>query len=127
MTASDGDTAVSHQKAAANRRDAVQASVSVQIERLDADLDAHLRLVEVGDPRARGAALAAAHLVLVLASRPVVLEADCHLRRSALDAALPALARAGQGHLVELRGPPCHGPSPGGAGIAKAFSIEHTV
>ena len=102
MTASDGDTAVSHEKAAAYRRAAAQVPVSVQIERLDADLDAHLRLVEVGDPRARGAALAAAHMVLVLASRPVVVEADCHLRRSALDAALPALARAGLGHLAKL-------------------------
>ena len=102
MTASDGDTAVSHEKAAAYRRDAVQALVSVQIERLDADLDAHLRLVEVDDLRARGAALAAAHAALVLASRTVAAEADRHLRRTALDTALPVLVRAGLGHLVEL-------------------------
>lgn len=102
MTASDGDIAVLHEKAAAYRRDAVQALVRVQIERLGADLDAYLRLVEVDDLRARGAALAAAHAALVLASRTVAAEADRHLRRTALDTALPVLVQAGLGHLVEL-------------------------
>ena len=105
MTASDTDldTVASREKAATRyRRDAVQASVRVQVERLKADLRAHLRLSDIGDPRARGAALAAAHATLVLASSAVVAETDRHLRRAALDAALPFLVQAGQGHLVGL-------------------------
>ena len=102
MTVWDGDTAVSREKAAAYRRDALQVSVKVQVERLAADLRAHLHLTEVDDPRARGAALAAAYAALVLASRTVAMKADRHLRRTALDTALPVLVRAGLDHLVEL-------------------------
>ena len=100
MTAfdSEGDAAVSHEKAATYRRAAAQVSVRTQVERLDADL----RLHEAADPLARGAALAAAHTTLELATSAVVTEADRHLRRATLDAALPVLVRADLGHLVDL-------------------------
>ncbi len=104
MTAfdSEGDAAVSHEKAATYRRAAAQVSVRTQVERLDADLEAYIRLHEAADPLARGAALAAAHTTLELATSAVVTEADRHLRRATLDAALPVLVRADLGHLVDL-------------------------
>ena len=93
---------VSREKLAAYRQAAVQPSVRAQVERLDVDLEAHLLWMEAGDARARGAALAAGHATLVLASRAVVAEADRQLRRAALDAALPLLVQAGLGHLAGL-------------------------
>lgn len=104
MTASDTacDIVVPHGETAAEWQEAAQASVGMQVGRLGVDLEAHLRLSEAGDPLARGAALAAAHRVLVLASRAMVAEADRALRRTALEAALPALARAGLNHIAEL-------------------------
>ena len=103
MTASDDDGApMSREKAAVYRRTATQTPVRAQVERLEADLDAHLRLIAVDGPHAHGAALAGAHAALVLASSAVVTEGDRHLRRAALDTALPVLVRSGLGHLVKL-------------------------
>ncbi|WP_237479380.1 hypothetical protein [Lichenibacterium dinghuense] len=81
---------------------AAARSLAEQIEGIRRDLSAHRWLADRGDALAHGAALAAAHGVLVLATAPLASRADRDHRRTTLDGAVPALARAGLGHVGAL-------------------------
>ncbi len=78
------------------------ASLTEQVGRLARDLAAHRWLAQRGDALALGAALAAAHGALALATAPLCSPAERGLRRAALDGAMPALVRAGLGHIADL-------------------------
>lgn len=72
------------------------------IDRVMRDLAAHRRLADRGDALTHGAALAAAHGALALATRPLCSSADRDLRRAALDRAVPVLVRSDLDHIAVL-------------------------
>lgn len=80
----------------------VGPSLDDRMGRLRADLDAHRCLLAAGDTLASGALLAAAHQVLSLSVIVLSSAHDRQRRRTALDAAVPALADAGLAHLGDL-------------------------
>lgn len=84
------------------RSSEVPTSAAGLIEQVARDLVAHRWLAARGDPLAQGAALAAAHGVLALATAPLASRRDRELRRAALDEARPILAQVGLGHVAGL-------------------------
>lgn len=87
---------------ASQRAALAPTSLAEQIDRVAHDLAAHRWLAARADALAHGAALAAAHGALALATAPLCSQAERDLRRAALDATLPALAQAGLGHVADL-------------------------
>ena len=78
------------------------ASLTEQVDRLARDLAAHCWLAQRGHALALGAALAAGHGTLALATAPLCSPAERDRRRAALDDAMPALVGAGLGHIADL-------------------------
>ncbi|WP_237480793.1 hypothetical protein [Lichenibacterium dinghuense] len=99
---------------ASQRAASAPASLAEQIDRIAHDLAAHRWLTARADALAHGAALAAAQGALALATASLCSPRERNLRRTALDAALPALDRAGLAHVADL--------------VAAALALEqHTI